>query len=114
MNGCNELREVFAQGDEELLAVAGEEATLVRSGSGECVRLRVAASPAADWLELPTVGGAVRKCDRTLTISTAQLTRKPAVGDRIRMNGEVYEVQRATGWAYDASWHVDVCLRRKN
>lgn len=108
-----ELEEIFGQGDADLRATAGEKAVLVRRLGGERLRVRVVCSPAEQVLELPSVTGGVLVCDRVAHISRSELTRKPDIGDRLELGGQVYEVMRVTGWAYDASWHVDIALRRK-
>lgn len=109
----SELEEIFSQGDAELRSTAGESAVLVRRASGERVRLRVVSSPAENVLELPSVTGALLLCDRTVLVSRSELTRRPQIGDRLELGGQVYEVLRVTGWAYDTSWHLDVALRKK-
>ena len=108
----SELREIFAQGDAELRATAGEDAVLVRRTGGERVRLRVVVSPAECVLELPSATGGLLACDRTVVISRSELGRRPDIGDRLELDGCVFEVLRVTGWAYDTSWHADLALRR--
>lgn len=109
----SELEDIFAQGDADLRATAGESAVLVRRFSGERVRVCAVVSAAEQILELPSVMGGLLVSDRVAHISRSELTRKPDIGDKLEVSGQVYEVMRVTGWAYDTSWHVDIALRRK-
>lgn len=109
----NELEEIFMQGDADLRRTAGEDAVLVRRCGGERVKVRVVCSPAEVAMELPTASGGRVLCDRVAHISRADCTRRPEIGDRLELVGQVFEVLRVTGWAYDTSWHVDMALRRK-
>ena len=104
----SELLEIFREGDAELRATAGEDALLVRWRSGERVRVRAVVSPAETQYALQDASGALIACDRTVLLSRSELTRKPDIGDRLEVGGDVYRVERVTGWAFDTSWHVDV------
>ncbi len=108
----NELRDVFAQGNAELMNTAGEDAELVRMKGGNRISLRVVVSPSERALELPGVGGAILRCDRTAVISADEPTRKPEIGDMLAIGGEEYEIMTVTGWAFGASWVADIALRQ--
>lgn len=110
----NELSKFFAQGDADLRAMAGEPGELVRYGSGERVKLCVVISPAEVAYTLQRATGPKLTCDRVAVISREQTGRAPLVGDMLHAGGEVYEIVRVTGWAYDTSWHIDLARRAKS
>lgn len=110
----SELFQFFAQGDADLLAMAGEDGELVRKVGGECVPLRVVISPLEATYTLQRATGPVVVCDRTAVMSREQAGRAPEVGDMLHAGGERYEVVRVTGWAHDSSWHVDLARRAKS
>lgn len=108
----NDLQRFFAAGDADLRATAGEPGELVRKADGERVRLRVVISPAEVAYTLQRATGPVVTCDRVAIISRDEAARKPEMGDTLTAGGEVYEIVRVTGWAYDTSWHCDIALRK--
>ena len=108
----NELSKFFAQGDADLRAMAGEDAELVRKADGERVALRVVVSAAEVGYTLQRATGPKVTCDREAIISREQAGRAPVVGDMLHAGGEVYEILRVTGWAYDTSWHCDLAVRK--
>lgn len=117
----NELSKFFAQGDADLRAMAGEPGELVRraaaGGSGvaskeERVPVCVVISPAEVAYTLQRATGPQVTCDRVAVISREQAGRAPLVGDMLHAGGEVYEIVRVTGWAYDTSWHCDLTVRK--
>ncbi len=108
----NELLQFFAQGDADLRAMAGEAGELVRKADGERVRLCVVISPAEVAYTLQRATGPRVTCDRVAVISREQAGRAPLVGDTLHAGGEVYEIVRVTGWAYDTSWHCDLAARK--
>lgn len=109
----SELLRFFAQGDADLLAMAGEDGELVRKVGGELVKLRVVISPLEMAYTLQRATGPELECDRTAIISREQAGRAPVVGDMLHVGGEKYEIVRVTGWAHDSSWHCDLALRKK-
>ncbi len=108
----NDLQKFFAQGDADLRAMAGEDGELVRKADGERVKLCVVISPAEVAYTLQRATGPVVTCDRVAVISREQAGRAPLVGDTLHAGGEVYEIVRVTGWAYDTSWHCDLAARK--
>ena len=108
----NELLQFFAQGDADLLALAGEAGELVRKAGGERVKLRVVISPLEMAYELQRATGPKLECDRTAIISREQAGRAPVVGDMLHAGGVQYEIVRVTGWAHDSSWHCDLAARK--
>lgn len=108
----NELLQFFAQGDADLLAMAGEDGELVRKIGGELVKLRVVISPLETAYTLQRATGPMLECDRTAIISREQAGRAPVVGDMLHAGGTQYEIVRVTGWAHDSSWHCDLAARK--
>ncbi|MBR5887299.1 MAG: hypothetical protein IKZ07_03725 [Akkermansia sp.] len=108
----NDLKQFFAAGDADLRATAGEDAELVRKADGERVALRVVVSVAEVAYTLQRATGPKVTCDREAIISREQAGRAPVVGDMLHAGGEVYEIVRVTGWAYDTSWHCDLAVRK--
>ncbi len=108
----SELFQFFAQGDADLLAMAGEDGELVRKAGGELVKLRVVISPLETAYVLQRATGPMLECDRTAIISREQAGRAPVVGDMLHAGGAQYEIVRVTGWAYDTSWHCDLAARK--
>lgn len=94
--------------------MAGEAGELVRKADGERVKLCVVISPAEVAYTLQRATGPVVTCDRVAAISREQAGRAPLVGDTLHAGGEVYEIVRVTGWAYDTSWHIDLARRAKS
>ena len=107
----NELQQFFAHGDADLRAMAGEPGELVRK-DGERVKLCVVISPAEVAYTLQRATGPQVTCDRVAVISRAEAGRAPLVGDMLHAGGEVYEIVRVTGWAFDTSWHCDLAARK--
>lgn len=108
----NELQQFFAAGDADLRAMAGEPGELVRKADGERVALCVVIGPAEVAYTLQRATGPQVTCDRVAVISREQAGRAPLVGDMLHAGGEVYEIVRVTGWAYDTSWHCDLTVRK--
>lgn len=109
----NELRKLFAQGDAELHGTAGEAAVLCRRVGGQREAVSVVISPAEVAYTLQRATGPVLTCERVAHIQRKDAARAPQVGDTLEVAGEVYEIVRVTGWAYDTSWHCDLAHRAK-
>ena len=107
----NELEEMFAMGDAELMATAGEAAVLVRRDDGERVELVAVISPADVSYTLQRANGPMLVCDRTAVLSREAAGRAPRMGDVLETASGKYELVKVTGWAHDTSWHVDLALR---
>ncbi len=108
-----ELQELFAQGDAELHGTAGEAAVLCRRVGGQREEVSVVISPAEVAYTLRRATGPVLTCERVAHIRRKEAARQPQVGDTLEVGGEVYELVRVTGWAYDTSWHCDLAARAK-
>lgn len=108
----NELSKFFAQGDADLRAMAGEDGELVRRDTGERLRVVAVVSPLEAAYTLQRATGPLLECDRMAVISRGECAREPKCGDLLAVGGQVYEIVRVTGWAYDTSWHVDLALRK--
>lgn len=109
----NELQELFAQGDAELHGTAGEAAVLCRRMGGQREDVSVVISPAEVAYTLQRATGPVLTCERVAHIQRKDAARAPQVGDTLDVAGDVYEVVRVTGWAFDTSWHCDLAQRLK-
>ena len=108
----NELSEIFRQGDAELHSTAGEDAVLVRRMPAERVPVSVVISAAEVAYTLTRATGPVVTCDRVGHIQKGESMLAPKIGDVLEAGGEVYEILRVTGWAFDTSWHVDLAVRK--